>query len=112
MLQSSNLTGIETGKFFNATVMIKNSFNVSRLINITMNITNSTGSNVNSSTHLGMYIGANATILHNFTDINTSTWLEDDYTISLNVTGNMTRAIRSEQFIYRNIMISNLIILK
>jgi len=80
---NDNITrGIETGEeSINVTVNIANSINTSYSGTLWLNITNSTGYLMNSSSQ-SIDIPENSSgNLYNFTDINTSDWAEDTYDI-------------------------------
>jgi hypothetical protein len=102
-----NTTGLETNdELLNISVKVTNSINESYLVNLSIDIINSTGYTVYSISNDDTSIGALSTIESNFLNIDTSTWNQDDYTISAKMLGNFTSATnRSEFLIFKNINI-------
>jgi len=75
---------------------------------LTINITNSTGSVLNHSTIPNIEI-SNATTQQEFIDINTTTWQPDDYTIKARIIGNFntTPFERTEPFTFKYVNITS-----
>ncbi|MBN2331146.1 MAG: hypothetical protein JXC85_05005, partial [Candidatus Aenigmarchaeota archaeon] len=98
--------GMEVGDgLFNVTFRIANSMNDSYMVNITLNITNSSGDVVDSTTKEDVSIDENSTHIENFTNIDTAGWPEGHYSLHAFVNGG-TEANRSERFVYRNSSVS------
>jgi hypothetical protein len=99
--------GMEPGDgLFNVTIRVANSINQSYTVDITLNVTNSTGYVVDSSTHTGVNLPANGTIEEEFVDINTSTWSEDTYNLEAYVTSISKPTERIEQFIFKSVNVT------
>ncbi|RKY30030.1 MAG: hypothetical protein DRP74_07785, partial [Candidatus Omnitrophota bacterium] len=86
-IDNSETTGFETrDKFFNVTVKIENSDNTNYNINVTLNVTDENDNVVNSSKQ-EVIVNAGSTVYVNFTNINTTGWNQELYTMKAYVTG-------------------------
>ncbi|MFH1711273.1 MAG: hypothetical protein ABH840_03105, partial [Nanoarchaeota archaeon] len=96
-------TGIETSEqLFNVSVKIFNDLPIEYTVNVQLNITDSSGSVVNSSINLNVVLAANASTVSNFTDINNSGWTQDDYQLIAYISGEQDDE-RAESFIFKNV---------
>ena len=98
---------VETGEeLINVTVNIANSINTTYSGTLWLNITNSTGNLINSSSQSVNISGNSSGNLYNFTDINTSTWTTDTYNIIADfVNDSISTKTRTEIFIVDTIAI-------
>jgi hypothetical protein len=100
-------TGLETSESsFNVTIRIANSLASDISGTLWLNITNSTGYLVNYSSQL-ITIPAKSFVLINFSNINTSTWLQNNYNIKAYLAYGSNSIERSEQLIFRNVVVSS-----
>ncbi|MCK4335209.1 MAG: hypothetical protein KAW40_00625, partial [Candidatus Aenigmarchaeota archaeon] len=102
MVEGNETNGMVSGEdeIFNVTVKIENSINTSFLSNITLNVTNSSGYVVNSSTHFDVNLQENSTAYENFTGINLSGENDGAYTIQAYVFYSAKVSGRNETFVY------------
>ncbi|MBU2483401.1 MAG: hypothetical protein KJ760_20135, partial [Proteobacteria bacterium] len=102
-----NTTGLETTEeLFNISVIIDNSVNTAYTINVDLNITNSSGFSVNTSTNTGINLGALSSINSDFLDINTSEWTAGSYNLEAVITGDFGIGNnRTETLIFEDIEI-------
>jgi len=105
-----NTTGIDpSDDFFNITIRVINSHNQSDYaVNITINITDSTGTVLNTTKQETTLL-ANTTTTDQIINIDTTTWTADDYIITTSLTGNFTGEppVRSEPFTFKAINITS-----
>ncbi|UCC91586.1 MAG: hypothetical protein JSV39_04745 [Candidatus Aenigmatarchaeota archaeon] len=105
-VNGTETNGMEPGDgFFNVTLNVTNSEGEAYTANITLNITNSSGYVVNSSTHYDVNIPASSSVLENFTDVNTTGWIEDIYSITANVVYSIGEEERVENLVFRNVSV-------
>ncbi len=105
--ESEETHGLETSdELFYVHVVVENSVNESYLINVTLDITDSSGASVNSSTNTGINIGALSEISTFFYNISTSGWSVGNYTLEATITGDFeTGKNRTEILIFEDIEI-------
>ena len=96
-------TGMETSEpLLNVSVRLANALSTSKTVDVQLNITNSSGAVVNSTTTSSVVVGADSIYVVNVTDIPTSAWNEDDYIIVAYVTGDVIDN-RTEGFTFKNV---------
>jgi hypothetical protein len=100
-------TGLETSEsLFNVTIRIANSNATTYSGTLWLNITNSTGYLVNYSSQ-SVTIPANSLVLINFTNINTSTWLQDTYSLRAYLIYDSKSVERTEKLIFKDVVVSS-----
>jgi len=100
---TTSTTGIEPSEdYFNVSIRLANGEAVDRMVNVTLNITNSSGDVVNTSTNLNVNIPSLSSNSSNFTNIPTSGWAEGNYKLRAYIVGGVTDT-RIEDFIFKNV---------
>jgi hypothetical protein len=85
--------------FFNATVRVDNSIDTAYTMNVTLNITNSSGDVVNSTVNTSISLTANSTIYVDFEKINSSGWSSGSYEMKAFVDYDSQTITRTENLI-------------
>jgi len=99
MIKGAEANGMEPGDGeLNITVKVGNSVNLSRVVDVTLNITNSSGV-IYSSTHTDLTLPPNSSLLENFT-IDTSSWSTGEYELNAYVISGSVIRSRSEEFVF------------
>ena len=98
--------GIEQeNNLFNVSVIVENPLSAAYSVDVSLNITNSSGAVVNSSKFTGLTLSASSQLQVNVTGINTSTWNIGSYQLKAYVSGGVSTA-KTESFAFKPVDIT------